>query len=216
MRCLQHGGKVVPMLDGAVRKHLDPVLDRVGAKLARGGVSANAVTIAGLTLGLVAAALIAVQFYLPGAMLIVVSRLCDGLDGAVARATHKTDFGGFLDIVLDFVFYGAIPLGFIFADPQANGLAGGLLLFSFYVNGSSFLAYAIMAEKQSMTTDARGEKSLYFTTGLAEATETIAVFLAFCLLPAWFSVLAMLFAVVCLYTALSRIMLARTGFRDRQ
>ncbi|WP_209787695.1 CDP-alcohol phosphatidyltransferase family protein [Ensifer adhaerens] len=204
------------MLDGAVRKHLDPMLDRVGAALARGGISANAVTIAGLVLGLVAAALIAGQFYLAGAILIVVSRLCDGLDGAVARATRKTDFGGFLDIVLDFVFYGAIPLGFILADPQANGLAGGLLLFSFYVNGASFLAYAIMAEKRAMTTDVRGGKSLYFTTGLAEATETIAVFLAFCLFPAWFSVLATLFAVVCLYTALSRIMLARMGFRDRQ
>ena len=204
------------MLDGAVRKHLDPALDRAGAALARGGVSANAVTIAGLALGLVAAALIAGQFYLAGASLIVVSRLCDGLDGAVARATRTTDFGGFLDIVLDFVFYGAIPLGFILADPQANGLSGGLLLFSFYVNGSSFLAYAIMAEKRAMTTDVRGEKSLYFTTGLAEATETIAVFLAFCLFPAWFAVLATLFAVVCLYTALSRIMLARTGFCDRQ
>ncbi len=216
MRCLQHGGQAALMLDGAVRKHLDPMLDRVGAALARRGISANAVTIAGLALGLVAATLIAGQFYLAGAIFIIVSRLCDGLDGAVARATCKTDFGGFLDIVLDFVFYGAIPLGFILADPQANGLAGGLLLFSFYVNGSSFLAYAILAEKRSMTTDVRGEKSLYFTTGLAEATETIAVFLAFCLFPAWFPVIATLFAVVCLYTALSRIMLARLSFGDRQ
>lgn len=202
------------MLDGAVRKRLGPRLDRLGAALAQRGVSANAVTMTGLALGLVAALLIAGQYYLAAAAVIVVSRLCDGLDGAVARATRKTDFGGFLDIVLDFVFYGAIPLGFIVADPQANGLAGGLLLFSFYVNGSSFLAYAIMAEKRSMTTDVRGAKSLYFTTGLAEATETIVVFLAFCLFPTWFPVLAALFALVCLYTALSRIVLARMQFRD--
>lgn len=202
------------MLDGAVRKRLGPRLDRLGAALAQRGVSANAVTMTGLALGLVAALLIAGQYYRAAAAVIVVSRLCDGLDGAVARATRKTDFGGFLDIVLDFVFYGAIPLGFIVADPQANGLAGGLLLFSFYVNGSSFLAYAIMAEKRSMTTDVRGAKSLYFTTGLAEATETIVVFLAFCLFPTWFPVLAALFALVCLYTALSRIVLARMQFRD--
>lgn len=202
------------MLDGAVRKRLGPRLDRLGAALAQRGVSANAVTMTGLALGLVAALLIVGQYYLAAAAVIVVSRLCDGLDGAVARATRKTDFGGFLDIVLDFVFYGAIPLGFIVADPQANGLAGGLLLFSFYVNGSSFLAYAVMAEKRSMTTDVRGAKSLYFTTGLAEATETIVVFLAFCLFPTWFPVLAALFALVCLYTALSRIVLARMQFRD--
>lgn len=216
MRARPRGGKAVRMLDGAVRKHLDPMLDRMGEALARKGVSANAVTIAGLALGLVAATLIAGQYYLTAAIFVVVSRLCDGLDGAVARATHKTDFGGFLDIVLDFVFYGAIPLAFIIADPQANGLAGGLLLFSFYVNGSSFLAYAIMAEKRSMTTDVRGAKSIFFTTGLAEATETIAVFLAFCLFPPWFPVLAAVFAGVCLYTALSRIMLARLSFADSQ
>ena len=51
------------------------------------------------------------------------SRLFDGLDGAVARASTKTDRGGFLDIVLDFAFYGAIPLGFVLADPAGNAVA---------------------------------------------------------------------------------------------
>ncbi|PST27237.1 CDP-alcohol phosphatidyltransferase family protein [Mesorhizobium plurifarium] len=202
------------MLDGALRKHLDPVLDRLGAALAGRGVSADAVTILGLCLGLAAALLVGLGAYLPAAALILVSRLCDGLDGAVARASRKTDFGGFLDIVLDFAFYGAVPLGFIVADPAANGLAGGLLLFAFYVNGASFLAYAVMAEKRAMTTEVRGAKSLYFTTGLAEATETIVFFLLSCLFPAWFPVLASVFALVCLYTALSRIVLARLAFPD--
>ena len=86
--------------------------------------------------------------------------------------------------MLDFAFYGLIPFAFIFADPYENGVAGGLLLLSFYINGASFLAFSIMAEKRGLSTDIRGAKSLYFTTGLAEATETIAVFLAFCLFPA--------------------------------
>ncbi|WEX77892.1 CDP-alcohol phosphatidyltransferase family protein [Sinorhizobium numidicum] len=203
------------MLDGAVRRRLEPILNRLGIALANRGVSADAVTISGLCLGLAAAFLISWQYYLAGAVLILVSRLCDGLDGAVARASRKTDFGGFLDIVLDFVFYGAIPFAFIIADPGANGLAGGLLLFSFYVNGSSFLAYAIMAEKRAMTSEVRGAKSLYFTTGLAEATETIAFFLASCLFPGWFPMLAVIFAFLCLYTALSRVVLAGQTFRDR-
>ena len=202
------------MLDGALRKRLDPILNRLGAALAERGVTADAVTIFGLGLGLAAALLIGFGAYLPGAVLILASRLCDGLDGAVARASRKTDFGGFLDIVLDFVFYGAVPLAFIAADPAANGLAGGLLLFSFYVNGASFLAYAVMAEKRAMATEVRGVKSLYFTTGLAEATETIAFFLAACLFPGWFPILATIFAAVCLYTALARIILARLTFRD--
>jgi phosphatidylglycerophosphate synthase len=201
------------MLDGHFRKRLDPWLDRAGQGLAVRGIGANTVTILGFGIGLAAAIAIVLDAYIWAFVLIGVSRMCDGLDGAVARATQKTDFGGFLDIVLDFAFYGLIPFAFILADPYENGVAGGILLLSFYVNGASFLAFSIMAEKRGLSTDARGAKSLYFTTGLAEATETIGVFLAFCLFPQWFSEIAVIFALVCFYTALSRIMLARTRFK---
>ena len=71
-----------------------------------------------------------------------------------------------------------------FADPGANAPAGGgPALIAFYANGASFLAYALMAEKRGMATAARGAKSLFFTTGLAEASETLLVFAVFCLLP---------------------------------
>ncbi len=202
------------MLDGTLRQRLDPLLDAGARRIAATGISANAITVAGLAIGVLAAGAIAAQWYLAGLVLLLVSRLCDGLDGPVARITGKTDFGGYLDITLDFAFYGVIPLGFIIADPSANALAGATLIFSFYVNGASFLAFAIMAEKRQLSTSARGEKSLFFTTGLAEATETIAVFAAFCLAPAWFSPIAWVFAAVCFYTALSRIMLARRMLAD--
>lgn len=200
------------MLDGHVRRRIDPWLECAGSALAARGITANTVTITGFLLGLAAAVAIVLDSYVWAFVLIGVSRICDGLDGAVARATEKTDFGGFLDIVLDFAFYGLIPFAFILADPYENGIAGGLLLLSFYINGASFLAFSIMAEKRGLSTDVRGAKSLYFTTGLAEATETIAVFLAFCLFPQWFSEIAVIFALVCFYTALSRIMLARASF----
>lgn len=197
------------MLDGRAKKLIDPLLQAVGNRLAGMGISANAVTLAGFLLGVAAAWVIAQQYFLAGLFLLLTSRLADGLDGAVARATRKTDFGGFLDIVLDFASYGLIPIGFVLADPEANAVAGAVLVLSFYVNGASFLAYAIMAEKRAMQTTQRGEKSLFFTTGLAEATETIAVFIAMCLFPQWFAVLAWAFAAICFYTAFSRIMLAR-------
>jgi phosphatidylglycerophosphate synthase len=200
------------MMDGWARRRLDPPLDIIGARLAGAGVSANAVTIGACSVGLVATAAIACgQFWL-GLVLLIVSRLGDGLDGAVAKVSGRTDLGGYLDIVLDFVFYGAIPVGFILADPAANAVAGAVLVFSFYVNGSSFLAYAVMAEKRKLQTEARGAKSLFFTTGLAEASETIAVFVAFCLFPAWFPPLAYAFAALTFYTALSRIVLAWRTF----
>ena len=124
------------MLDGKARQIIDPVLDRMGGALAAGGISANSVTFAGLATGLAAALVIAFEAYLGGLALLLVSRLADGLDGAVARHSQKTDLGGYLDIVADFTFYGAIPLGFVVADPAANGVAGAVLLLSFYRDDS--------------------------------------------------------------------------------
>jgi phosphatidylglycerophosphate synthase len=200
------------MLDGWARARIDPLLDRAARPIAAAGVSANTVTLAACTLGVLAAAAIAGQWYWAGLVLILLSRVGDGLDGAVAKISGKTDLGGYLDIVLDFLFYGAIPIGFVLADPPANAVAGAVLLFSFYVNGASFLAYAAIAEKRKLTTAVRGPKSLFFTTGLAEATETIAVFAACCLIPLWFAEIAYAFAALTLYTALSRIVLAVRTF----
>jgi phosphatidylglycerophosphate synthase len=201
------------MLDGAIRARIDPLINRLAASVARTGASANTITVLGLALGLAAAVLIAFHAYLAGLAVLLISRLCDGLDGAVARITGKTDYGGFLDIVLDFAIYGAIPIGFVLADPSANAVPGAVLVFSFYVNGTSFLAFAIIAEKRKLSTDQRGEKSIFFTTGLAEATETIAVFVLACVFPDWFPVLAYGFAAICFYTALSRIIMTRRALR---
>lgn len=202
------------MLDAAVRRVIDPALNSAGRWLAARGARADAVTLLGLALGLASALLIGLGASGWLALLpLLASRLADGLDGAVARAAAKTDFGGYLDITCDFLFYGAVPLAFVLRDPGGNGLVGAFLLCSFYVNGASFLGYAVMAEKRGLTTSARGEKSLYFTAGLLEGTETIVFFVLLCLWPAAFAPLAWVFGALCFVTALSRVMLARRVFR---
>lgn len=200
------------MLDATVRRMIDPPLNHMGRLIAHAGGTADAVTLVGLCLGLLAAVAIAAGSTSLGLALIIGSRLADGLDGAVARATQKTDFGGYLDIVCDFAFYGAIPLGFIALDPGANALAGGALLLSFYVNGTSFIGFALLAEKHDMETDAQGQKTLYYSNGLLEGTETIAFFIALCLFPSLFAPLAWLFAVLCVATTVLRVLSARTLF----
>lgn len=201
------------MFDNRLRRLIDPVLVRTGAFLANKGVGANMVTVTGFLLGVAAAALIVHHLYLTALIFILLSRLADGLDGSVARAAgKKSDLGGYLDIVLDFVFYGLVPLAFVLSDPEANAVAGAVLLFSFYANGSSFLAFGLMAEKRGTTEHDRGSKSLVYTAGLAEATETIGVFVAFCLFPAWFSVIAFAFSAVCGLTTIARILLAIRTF----
>jgi len=163
------------MLDAPLRRIIDPPLNMMGRALAKTGISADTVTVLSLITGLLAALAVALGAAHLALWLVLLSRLADGLDGAVARATTRTDFGGYLDITADFLFYGAIPLAFVIANPATNGLAGALLLTSFYFNGASFLGYAILAERHGLETSERGSKSLYFTGGLLEGTETILV-----------------------------------------
>lgn len=200
------------MFDARLRPLIDPPLNRIGVSLARAGVSADAVTILGLGCGVMAAVTVAVlgPAWLALAALMM-GRLADGLDGAIARASAKTDFGGYLDIFCDFIFYGAIPLAFVIRDADANGLAGAFLLFSFYVNAASFLGFAVLAEKRGMQTDAQGQKSLYYAAGLLEGFETILFFAIVILWPAIFVPAAFAFGGLCLVTAVARVLLARQG-----
>ena len=200
------------MLDRYARKIIDAPLNRLGRVIASAGLGANAVTLIGLALGLGAALFVVLGLYGVALILLLASRLADGLDGAVARATQTTDFGGYLDIACDFLFYGAIPFAFVVADPAANAIAGAFLLLSFYFNGSSFLGFAILAEKREISTKAQGKKSLYYSNGLLEGTETIGFFVLLCLFPQWFAPMAWIFGTLCFATAALRIVAARDLF----
>ncbi len=205
------------MLDGVMRQIVGPRLDRAGVVLARRGHRADTITYWGLAAGLVAAALIAFGWSSWIAILpLLLGRLADGLDGAVARAKGLSDWGGYLDIVCDMIFYAAIPLAFVWRDPGANGVVGAFLLATFYINGATFLGYAVLAAKAGLQTTRRGIKTLYFTAGLLEGTETIAFFVLVCLWPAGFPVAATIFGILCLITALARILNAHAVFgQDR-
>lgn len=193
------------MIDRHVQRWLRPGLMAAGRMLVRAGVHADTLTWWGFALGLAAAVAIAAQAWLAGLALLLLSRLFDGLDGSVARLTQPTDAGGFLDIALDFLFYAAIPLAFAVADPADNALPAAVLLGSFIGTGSSFLAFAALAEKRGLADTALPGKSFYFLGGLTEATETIAVFAAMCMWPAHFAVLAYSFAVLCAITTGMRV-----------
>ncbi|KZY08553.1 hypothetical protein A3723_12745 [Erythrobacter sp. HI0028] len=201
------------MFDAKLRPLIDPPLNRLGSALARRGVTANAITFLGLALGLAGAAAISGGYFSAGLGLILANRLLDGLDGAVARANGPTALGGYFDIVADFAFYVSVPLGFGLVDP-ANTQAALVLVASFVLTGVSFLAYAVIAAERGARTDAHGRKSFFYSTGLAEGGETIAVFIAFALFPAWFVPLAYAYAALCVLTVFQRSALAIVQFSD--
>jgi phosphatidylglycerophosphate synthase len=202
------------MLDRSIRQRIDPWLDALGRTLAGRGIHADQVTWVGLALGLGAAGLISVAA--PVWLVLfafLASRICDGLDGAVAKASGRTDFGGFLDIVSDFAVYGAIPLAYALRDPASNALPAAVLLFSFYVNGTTFLAFAAIAARRGEAAGGFAGKAIVYTTGLAEATETILALAAMILFGHFFAQIAYGFAAICFISAAARTLLAHMAFR---
>jgi phosphatidylglycerophosphate synthase len=193
------------MLDRAAIALLRPVLERGARGLLRLGFSANAVTGIGFLIGVGAAVAIAQRRYGLGLALLLASRLCDGLDGALARLTRPTDRGAFLDIVLDFLFYASIPLAFAISSPAERALPAAVLLAAFVGTGSSFLAYAALAERRGLRSDSYPRKGIFYLGGLTEATETLICFVLMCVLPSFFALWAYGFAALCTVTIMMRL-----------
>ena len=168
------------MLDRLALKILKPATDAAANWLAARGLTADQATLAGFGFGMIAAILITGGLTTAAILPLLVNRALDGIDGALARLSTTTERGAFLDISLDFVFYAAVPLAFAALDPAANAFAAAVLLAAFTATGTSFLAFAVMAEKRGLKSTAYPSKSFYYLGGLTEGTETILCFLAMC------------------------------------
>ncbi|KTF16600.1 CDP-alcohol phosphatidyltransferase family protein [Pseudoalteromonas sp. H105] len=194
------------MLDKYVTQIIKPLLTPAVKLLHKKGVTPSQLTVVGFIIGLLALPLLAFELWYLALGAIIVNRVFDGLDGALARYSKlSSSAGGFLDITLDFLFYAAIPLGFILANPAQNAIAGAILLATFIGTGSSFLAFAIAAEKFKLDKPQFKYKSFYYLNGLTEGTETIALFFAFCIWPQHFALMAYVFAFACAITIITRI-----------
>ncbi len=193
------------MLDKWTAPLIQPPLSKAASWLKHYGIKPDQVTITGFLIGMMAIPLLAFEHYSLALAAILANRIMDGLDGALARLSTPSDAGGFLDITLDFIFYSGIVMGFALASPENNAVAACILIFSFMGTGASFLAYAIMAEKHKLSDPHFKHKSLYYLGGLAEGTETILLFILFCLLPDQFAQLALVFATICILTAALRV-----------
>lgn len=195
-----------------MRRVIDPPLNYAGGQLVRLGISADGITLTGFALGLSAAGFVAAGHYLMGLALLMLNRLADGLDGAVARQTRMTEFGGYLDIVCDFLVWALLPAALAIANP-AHALPAALLLASFMGASTTFLAYAILAARHGHTTQSQGLKTIYYLEGLTEGTETILLFVLMLLFPAWIPVLAYIFAGMAGLTTVSRMIAAWRVYR---
>jgi phosphatidylglycerophosphate synthase len=192
------------MFDIWLRQRIDPALNWIGGGCAKIGISANTVTVIGAIVGVAAAAFLAQGLYWAALASIAANRTLDGLDGAIARHSQPTEWGGYLDSIADYVFYIAVPLGFASANPD-NIWPALLLVSSFTLTAVSFLALAAILARRDM---GHAQKSFTYSTGLMEGGETIAAFILMCLFPSQFPLLAIVFAGLCLATVSQRLWLA--------
>jgi phosphatidylglycerophosphate synthase len=193
------------MLDRLTLKWVRPPLIKMAQIVVHFGATADQVTLLGFAIGMLALPALATGHFGLALLLICLNRILDGLDGAVARLTQATEQGAYLDIVLDFIFYSAVIFGFALADPSRNALPAAALIFSFVGTGSSFLAFAVFAERLQLQSMRYPNKGFYYLTGIAEGTETIGFFVLMCLFPSAFPILAGVFFVLCVLTTLSRV-----------
>lgn len=193
------------MLDRWALKIVAKPLHLAAGRIKRWGWKPDWVTAGGFCIGLGVLPALYLQMYWLALICIGLNRIADGVDGALARMTEVSDGGGYLDIVCDFIFYGAVVLGFGLADPLNNAMAAATLLFTFIGTGSSFLAFAIMAERRGVENIVYPQKGIYYLGGLTEGTETLIFLVLFCCLPNLFALLAYVFACFCLITVASRV-----------
>ena len=195
------------MLDAYVRPYIDPPLKWGAQKLSATGISANMATIAGFAFGAIAMWNISQGYYGVGALFILMNRLMDGLDGAIAGIRGITAFGGFLDISVDFIIYAGIIFAFAWAKPE-SALWAAFLIFSYMGPMVTFLAYAILAEKKGIQTSLRGTKSFFYVGGLCEGTETALTMIILCLYPEWLKEICVIYGALCWLTTGGRILSA--------
>lgn len=171
-----------------------------------GSVHPNVMSFVAMAVGLVTILAILNQLYIVGLVLWLLNRVLDGLDGVIARVHDKqSDFGGYLDLLLDFVIYLAIPVSFLWVMPTPTNLWAGIALLSAYViNLLSWTTLSALLEKRKYQSTNR-LTSMEMPSGLIEGMETIIFYCLFFLAPSYIALLYGVMAVLVFLTAGQRI-----------
>jgi phosphatidylglycerophosphate synthase len=210
------------MLDNMLRHFKDRLLDPLARLLP--GATPVAITLIALAVGLVGIGLLTQQYYGWALVCWLLNRLLDGLDGSVARVHHRqSDWGGYVDILSDYVVYAGFPVALVIATPSTAGyLSLGFLLACFYVNTASWMYLAAILEKRKhgARTIACPEPSrrselttITMPAGLIGGTETLIFYCLFLLWPLYLVPLYLLMAGLVLVTVAQRLFWASRHLR---
>jgi phosphatidylglycerophosphate synthase len=191
------------MFDHSLRPHRDRLLRPAARALGR-GVAPNLVSAAAFGAGMGCAAFALHQHYVAALVMWGVNRLLDGLDGALAREHDRaSDFGAYLDLLLDFVVYAAIPIALVMGRPDTPGLWAALavMLAAFYVNSCSWMYPSVIAAARTAESE-----TPRLPPGLVEGAETAVIFTLFFIFPAHLNVMFLAMAILLGVAVMQRVM----------
>lgn len=194
------------MIDTPFRRLLPHLTGPLLAFYQSRGLSPNHITLSGFVSALLAATATALGWPYVAIGLWWFSRLLDGTDGIYARSSKQvSDFGGYLDIVLDMASYGAMILGFAVWKPELSQ-AWMLILFLYILCITSALALGNIEEKRQFGPG--DNRSLRLAAGLAEGGETGSVYTLMLIWPEAIAYLASVWIVLLIATVGARSFLA--------
>jgi phosphatidylglycerophosphate synthase len=200
------------MFDEPFRARFVPAVRPVVRALGAAGATPNHVTSASIALGLAAAALVATGYTYTGLAVWLVSRVGDGLDGALARETgHATAFGGYLDITLDMTAYAAMVVAFAARRPDL-AVEWALVLAGYVVVITTTLALSDAAGALGRDVSATN-RTFQFTPGFTEAGETSTMYVLWVLFPSQVWWLVWVWIAALLATGVQRTTLACRALR---
>ena len=193
------------MRDATLRQKKDDLMVPMARRLF-GSVHPNVISFVAMAVGLMTILAIINQLYVVGLILWLLNRVLDGLDGVIARVHDKqSDFGGYLDLLLDFVIYLAIPIAFLWVEPTQTSLWAGIALLAAYViNLLSWTTLSALLEKRKHQS-AKRLTSMEMPSGLIEGTETILFYCLFFIVPSYLAVLYAVMAALVFFTAGQRV-----------
>ena len=139
------------MFDLELRK-LQQIIFLPIAKQLGNAFTPNQITLIGFLFGILCNIAIYNNYQLLSALLFLLNRIFDALDGTVARLTGKqSDFGGYLDIITDFTVYTLIPISSTLANPSDIALKLlPFLISTYFVNAASLFQLSAILEKRNL------------------------------------------------------------------
>jgi len=174
------------MFDLLLREFKEKLLSPFAKWVAR-FFSATQLSVVGFVFGLATCLLIIQQQYIAANVFWWLNRICDGIDGVIARLTDsQTELGAFLDIGFDFTIYALIPPCLAIAQPEQEmlPLVVCFLEAAYFVNAGLLFHASALCEKRLQGAVVKGERtSVSMPPGLIEGFETMIAYSIFIAMP---------------------------------